>query len=253
LALMIMAAPAGSPSDPADLIRAVIENESPPDETIEMVMRLIEAKGGETRRTAISHQKRKVSSRPELMRVIRFHSPAEMKRAAVLILENEGADNDQWAFLPAMFTTRRIPSANRGDRYMGTDFCYQDISTIPIEKHSFRYLGEETIDGAKCRIVERIPTDERLKKESSYAKAVQWIDPHAVVVKEEFHDASGKVIRRFTAGKVSKVEGKYFRPASVEMLDLVSRHRTVIEFTGRKIGSGLKDGLFTVRALERER
>jgi hypothetical protein len=254
LALLAAIVPArpGERLSPEELIRAEMENNSPQDETFGMRLRLVDAEGKEKLRTSVTFFKRKDPGEQEQMRLIRFLTPAEMKRAAVLIVENRDAENDQWIYIPAMFTTRRVPPANRADKYMGTDFCYQDVSIIPIAKHSFKDMGEETYEGQPCRLIERTPTDPKLKAESAYSRALQWIDPHAVVLKEEFYDASGKLSRRYFARGVRRM-GKYWRPSEVEMDDLASGHRTIIEYIDRRIDKGLSAKLFTTRAMEMER
>src|SRR4051812_672212 len=101
--------------EPKEIMEKVRWQNSAKDDQVKIDMQLIDAGGDVKARTATSSSKRKSPDKPELMKLIRFHTPPEMAKAGVLTLENDGGDPDQWIYIPAVFTSRRIPSANRGD------------------------------------------------------------------------------------------------------------------------------------------
>src|SRR5687768_1175918 len=59
----------------------------------------------------------------------RFHTPAEVKNEAILLLENEKGENDILIYLPAYQKTRRVERSQQSSSFMGSDFSYSDITT----------------------------------------------------------------------------------------------------------------------------
>ena len=108
------------------------------------------------------------------VRLIRFHTPPDFARSGILTIERSDGDADQWIYLPAYHASRRVPTANRGDTWMGTDFTYEDITDAKIERYEYRTIGERTAqrrpvhhdrgdpEGAEARRGERLRQDRLL-------------------------------------------------------------------------------------------
>lgn len=239
------------PQEASELISQLQRNASPPDEAAKFSMQLIESDGKVSHRTGVFYQKQKVADSLEDLKLVRFYSPPEMKGSGVLTIENIKRADDQWLYLPAYHTSRKIPSSNRSDRYMGTDFFYEDISDAKIEQYRFSYAGKETIDGRQYLKVEQVPTADEVKRESAYGRKVLWVDPERLVdVRVEYFDKDGQLVKRFDARKPVQFSGRW-RWEEVQMVDLRSNHKTLIFYTHRTLSQGLMDSLFTVRSLER--
>ncbi len=237
--------------DAKEVISLVNLEYSPVNEKSSFKMTLIDAGGKSTDRTGTQYFKRKESNKPESMRLYRFHSPPEMAKSAVLIIENSDKDNDQWIYLPATYSTRKIPSRNRGDRYMGTDFSYEDAVSYKISEYSYKALEDETINNTKCHKIEQIPIDPKLVKESLYSRIKQWIDPaRSVAVKREYYDKANNLLKIYKASDFVKVGGLY-RARHVEMEDLKLKHKTIVDYSNFDTTKVIKDSYFTVRSLER--
>lgn len=248
---LLIAAAAISALEPREIMEKVKWQNSAIDDQVKIEMKLIDASGEVKARTATSYSKRKEKDKPDLKKLIRFHTPPEMAKAGVLTLEKPVGDADQWMYIPAVFTSRRVTSANRGDRYMGTDFSYEDVVAIKTDQYDFKSLGEESVDGVACIRIEQTPKDEKLKRESGYSKTENWVDPaRFFVLKSEYYDKSGALRKRYVASDVKKY-GEYYRAGHVEMEDLKTLHKTTIDYRDRRIGSGVADKVFSVRSLER--
>ncbi|WP_259753665.1 outer membrane lipoprotein-sorting protein [Pseudomonas sp. GCEP-101] len=214
-------------------------------------MTLQDKEGTRNTREATLYQRQRAPGIDQDMRLIRFSSPAEMDGSAVLTLENSDRPDDQWLYLPAYHTSRKIPSSNRSDRYMGTDFFYEDVSDDKVDQFEFTLAGSEQQDGRHCLVIEQVPIDETLKKESFYGKKRLWIDPERLLtLRIDFSDKSGVLVKRFTASSPQLIQGRW-RLNHVEMLDMRISHRTTIDYRDRKIDQGLNPQLFSVRNLER--
>jgi outer membrane lipoprotein-sorting protein len=232
-----------------EIMRRMIKQASADDEVVDITMKLIDAKGRVRQRTATLYTKKK--SAEDDMRLIHFHTPADMAKSGVLTIEHSDRDADQWMYLPAYHTSRRIASTNRSDTYMGTDFAYEDITDPKVEQYQYRILGRERLRDIPCTVIEAIPVDAKLKKESGYSKTIYWVDPEKeVALKIEYYDRSGNLFKRLTNSDLERF-GNYYRWQRTEMHDVKRDHRTVVELSNRKINQGLSDQYFSVRYLER--
>lgn len=237
--------------DAKEIMRQVELQSSAADEVLDITMTLVDAEGKERSRTATLYTKQK--SGMDDMRLIRFHTPADIAKSAVLTIENSDRDNDQWVYLPAYHTTRRIATANRSDNYMGTDFAYEDITDPRIDEYQYSVLRQEKHRETECVVIESIPTAEKLVKETAYSKTVSWVDPKKfVTLKQEFHNKKGELFKILTNLEL-KQYGEKYRWQRTEMENIQTKHKTTNEVTDRKLNTGLKDNMFTQRYLKRGR
>jgi outer membrane lipoprotein-sorting protein len=223
------------------------------DEVFDLKMTLVDSSGTERRRTATTSKKRSAAGSEVYSRMIVFHDPPEMARSGVLTIEKPSGDNDQWVYLPAYHTTRRIASENRRNYYMGTDFTYEDIYTLRVDDYEYSPVREESFGGSKCYVFEAKPSAPALKKDSGYSKTVYWIDSERyLILKAEFYDRDEKLLKIHLGSKPVKV-GDKFRVSHQEIENLSSKHKTLVDYENFKVDSGLPDDLFTLRSLERGR
>ena len=126
--------------------------------------------------------------------VIYYLSPKNIKDTAFLTYDYPEAnkDDDQWLYLPALRKVRRISASDRGDYFLGTDFTYEDIkleTRVSIEDYNRKTIGEGTIDGYECYIVENIPVSEKVAKELGYGSIKSWVDKDIWIIrKAEYTD-----------------------------------------------------------------
>lgn len=255
LAVVLLASlRSGSGSAPADdeaveLMRAVIRQGSAVDQVVKVTMRLIAKDGDERRRTAILYAKKRTAE--EDMRMIRFDSPPDLANSGILSLENSDGDPDQWLYMPAYHTSRKVAAVNRSGTWMGTDFAYEDLVDPRLSQYRYRIIGREPLDGVACSLVEAVPVDARLAGQSAYSKAVYWVDgSNDLFVRVDFYDRSGELFKRLTNSDLVRV-GAYRRWGRAQMQHLKRRHTTILEFSDWKVDAGLSDRYFTVRYLER--
>ena len=235
-----------------ETMRRVLRDSRADDEAVSVQMQLVDSTGRVRRRTATFYSKKRKGT-DDSSRLIRFHVPPDFARAGILTIEHTDRDADQWIYLPAYYASRRVPSANRGDTWMGTDFTYEDITDAKIEQYEYRTIGHERLNNVQCTIIEAIPKDRKLADESAYSKTVFWVDPEdAVALKVEHYNREGRLYKVLTNSGLRRF-GKYSRWEKSEMRDVTQDHKTVLEFTDRRINRGLSDEYFEVAFLERGR
>jgi outer membrane lipoprotein-sorting protein len=256
LAALLVLGPAlagGAALDPAELMQRVQRQDAASDETVDFTMQLVDASGRVRQRTGTVFERQMAPDAVDEMRLIRFHSPPDFRDSGVLTLEQPDRDHEQWIYLPAYHTTRRIASSNRSDRYLGTDFLYEDIMRTKVEEYRYTLRGEEPCGGVRCFVIEAVPVAEQLRRETAYAKTVNWVDPSRdVILAVEYYDRDGRSFKRLTVARMEQVSGKY-RWQEVRMEDFARHHVTIVTYHGRKIGTGIPERYFTERYLKRGR
>jgi uncharacterized protein len=255
VAVLIACLPSPAPTqvkDSArDIMRRVLRDSRAEDEVIGVTMQLLDATGRVRRRTATFYSKKRTPENSE--RLIRFHTPPEFARSGILTIERTDGDADQWIYLPAYHASRRVPSANRGDTWMGTDFTYEDITDAKLEQYEYKTVGSDRLNGVACTLIEAIPKDRKLVEQSAYSKTVSCVDlDQSVALKIDYYDRSGQLFKVLTNSELRRF-GKYRRWEVSEMAELKRNHKTRLEFGDRKLDRGLSDEYFDVHYLERGR
>ncbi len=232
-----------------EIMRAVVHQGSAEDQVVKVTMRLVSRNGDERRRTAILYSKKR--SAEDDMRMIRFESPPDLANSGILSIEHSDGDPDQWLYMPAYHTSRKVAAVNRSGTWMGTDFAYEDIVDPRLSQYRYRIVGQESLDGVSCAVVEAIPVDSRLASQSAYSKAIYWIDRgNALFVRVDFYDRGGELFKKLINSDLVRV-GAYRRWGRTQMQHLKRQHSTILEFSDWKVDAGLSDRYFTVRYLER--
>jgi hypothetical protein len=185
--------------------------------------------------------------------LIKFLSPADVKGTGLLAIENMGREDDQWLYLPGFNKTRRIASSNETDYFVGSDFTFEDLNREDLEDFNYEFLQETDIDEQRCYQIKATPiTDEKIK-ESGYARRDLFIrKDNFVLVKVKFYDKSNSLFKEFKATSIKMDEvSKKWRAYSIEMSNLKTSHKTVLDITGIKINKGLDKETFTQRNLQK--
>ncbi len=93
-----------------------------------------------------------------------FSAPNDVRNVAFHI-ENPhealSAEDSQWMYLPVSRQTRRISTTDKRGAFMGSDYSYADLDKIRADDYSQALVGEETINGRECYVIERTPVSAR--------------------------------------------------------------------------------------------
>src|SRR5688572_10793445 len=158
-----------------ETMRRVLMDSRAEDEVASVLMELIDANGRVRRRTTTISSKKRQGG--QSARLIRFHEPPDLARAAILTVDHADRDADQWIYLPAYHAARRVAAANRGDTWMGTDLTYEDITDTNVEQYEYMTLRREQLDNVPCVVIAALPIDRKLREQSAYSKTIFWVDP----------------------------------------------------------------------------
>lgn len=213
---------------------------------------LINKEGATRVRKTIGHTRLQDGS-DDNMRLVRFLSPADIKGTAILLIEHAKSEDDMWLYLPALGKVRRLSAANKKDSFVGTDFSYADVIGYKPEQWTHRLIGEETLDGVPCVVIESLPADDTVRQTTGYGKRVTWVgNPHHVALRIDIWDASMQPLKRILARDIQQVGGNQrWQAMLTEAQNLQTGHRTTIQFEGFQADRNLPASLFTSKELEK--
>jgi hydrophobe/amphiphile efflux-3 (HAE3) family protein len=223
------------------------------DEQVEIEMQLIN-KQGQKRERRVSWVLKSDAQRNQ-KGLIRFVAPADVRGTALLSIENADREDDQWLYLPALKKSRRISAASKSGSFVGSDFAYEDLGAEEIDQHDYRFLREDTVDGAPVYVVEATPNNEQLKRESGYSRREIFVrKDNAAIARIDFYDRRKELLKVLRAKDIRQVPStKTWRAQTIEMANQKTGHTTVIVYGQFTINAGISDDTFSIRELERER
>ena len=179
-----------------------------------------------------------------------FDEPADVSGTAFLSYTHKQGSDDQWLFLPALKRVKRIASDNKSGPFMGSDFAYEDITSQEVEKYTYKYIKEDTLNDKKMLVIERYPTSDT----SGYSKQIVWVDAeHYISHKIEYYDRKGALLKTQEFFDYKQYANKYWRADKLVMVNHQKSTKTEIHLSGYSLGNGLSANQFSTRALSRLR
>jgi outer membrane lipoprotein-sorting protein len=179
-----------------------------------------------------------------------FDEPADVKGTAFLTFSHAVKPDEQWLYLPALKRVKRINSKNKSGPFMGSEFAYEDIASQEVEKYTYKYLRDETLNGIDCFIIERYPA----YKHSGYTRQVVWINkaeyrPEKVV----FYDRKNTLLKTLTYDGYRQYLDKFWRADDMFMENHQTGKSTKLTWSNYQFKTGLKDRDFNKNSLKRAR
>lgn len=182
-------------------------------------------------------------------KIMFFLSPADVRNTSFMnwSYSEDGREDDQWIYLPALKRTKRISSEGKSDYFMGSDFTYDDLGDRRPAEDVHKLVREESINGIACYVVESTPRDD----EYMYSKTITWIDKEKWIgVKKEFYDEDGNHLKTLTVTESKKI-GNYWMITHSEMHNLQKSHRTRMLLKDITVDQGISDSQFSERMMMR--
>lgn len=179
-----------------------------------------------------------------------FDSPRDVKGTAFLSFTHPLEPDDQWLYLPALKRVKRISSANKSGPFMGSEFAYEDISSYEVPKYRYKWLRDETLNGAECFVIERYPVYEY----SGYTREIAWIDKAIYQPAQiEYYDRKDALLKTLTFHDYKQYLDRYWRAERMEMVNHQTGKSTTLEFNNYRFKTGLTERDFDRNSLKRAR
>ncbi|MEO0185431.1 MAG: outer membrane lipoprotein-sorting protein [candidate division WOR-3 bacterium] len=172
-------------------------------------------------------------------RLVKVIAPADQKNIGFLSLP----DDIIYVYLPAYKKTRRIAAHVKNQKFVGTDFTYEDLEA---KNYSEKWRPEIFKNEKELYLLELVPKPNYV---SEYARVNLYVRKEDFFpVKSEFFNKKGEMIKQMEILKTEMIKG-YIVPKSYVMQDLRSGNRTEMVMEEVMVDTGLKDDIFTERNL----
>lgn len=228
------------------IITNVYNRESPDDLKGNLTM-VLENKRGDKRVREINQFIK--SSAEEEKQIMFFTSPADVRDTSFMnwSFNQEGKDDSQWIYLPALKKVKRISSSGSNDYFMGSDFTYDDLGDRQPSEDTHTLLKTEDLDGDSCYVVESRSKDE----DYMYSRTLSWVSKDKWIgLKKEFYDEDGELLKILTVEDLNEVEGFWIISSSI-MKNVQKDQSTLMELSNVEINRGIEDKIFTERVMTR--
>lgn len=182
--------------------------------------------------------------------LIVFESPADIDGTALLSHARILEPDDQWLYLPALKRVKRISSVNKSGPFVGSEFAFEDLTSLELEKYDYRWLGEEPCEGTTCDLVEGTPRYEH----SGYTRLVVAVDREIHQVRRiDFFDRRNELLKTLTLEDYREYGEGWWRAHLLRMVNHKTGKSTDLRYSGYRFRVGLSEDDFVSSTLKRLR
>lgn len=179
-----------------------------------------------------------------------FDNPRDVKGTALLIHGHLTGTDDLWLYLPALKRVKRISSSNRSGSFVGSEFAYEDLGSLEVEKYTYKWLRDEKCGDLDCTVTEYKPSE----KGSGYTKMLLWHDKDELRVwKIEYYDRKNAHLKTLVHEDYEQYLGQYWRSKHSNMVNHITGKSTEILWDQIQFRTDLNEGEFTKTGLRRVR
>ena len=171
-----------------------------------------------------------------------FSEPGNVRGTGLLNLDEENS-RTQRLFLPSVGRIQTIGSSERGDRFMGSDFTYEDLGSQNSDEFEFDWLIEH--DQFYTIRAKKIDSDQYAYLEFDIHRERYTAD------EIRYFDSSDELIKQLKADNFEQITDSFWSPSKMTMTDLREERSTTLEWQNREINQNIEPWRFTERGLRR--
>ena len=182
--------------------------------------------------------------------LVLFNTPRDIEGTALLSYAQILEPDDQWLYLPALKRVKRISSANKSGPFVGSEFAFEDFTSLELNKFSYRFIGTEACGNLTCDVVERTP----LYENSGYTRQVAKIDQDVYQIREVvFYDRRNDLLKTLTQDDYRDYGDGLWRAQRMRMVNHQTGKSTDLIYGDYRFASGQSDKDFAKGRLSRLR
>ena len=164
-------------TDARSIMDGVYKQDTSHDISTRANFQIFDAQGHSTKK---EFTYRRLGSPGDSRSLVVFSAPKEIRGVALLSINQRGANDRQYMYVPAQDRVRSVAAQERTARFIGTDFTFEDIGERVLDDFSYKLLGDtEAIDGHKTYKIEARPVD---PSRSQYKYIYSWVAQDAPVI-----------------------------------------------------------------------
>lgn len=180
--------------------------------------------------------------------LLEYLAPADVRGTKFLSIKEGDGPSQMWLYMPALGRERRIAANMTGDKFMGTDFTYEEIAGDfdYDDKYAAQRLPDEVLDGHPVYVLDLVPAGD-----APYERVKMWVRQAGMLpVKLELYgQGTAQPWKTLILDDFREVEGEMI-PHYLEMRDELAGTRTILQLW--EISSeGVSDDIFSLRYLRR--
>jgi outer membrane lipoprotein-sorting protein len=227
------------------ILKEVEKRVTATDESETVDMTVIEANGAsKTREVEISRK----TKGPSHKVMVKIESPASLRGTALLSVV-DGANEEQWLYLPSSKQTRRILSSNKSANFLDSELSYEDMGGTNVNKVENNVLRTETTPEGEVAVVESKP----VSGDSSYSRVISWVPLKSyLVTKIEYYSRDGKLLKTTQMGNYKSYSGGVWRTDEVTVNNVQNHRSTKLTLKNLKLNQGLSDQAFTQTSMQQD-
>lgn len=211
-----------------------------------MVMVLVDRRGAKKKRIVRSFKKTTAQGLAKSLMI--FTEPADLAGTSILSVETEKGQTSQWIYLSATKKMQRIGSRTKTDYFMGTDLTYEDMEADDLDNFTMTLAGSETVDEQDCWVIEVVPANDTIRKESGYSKRVFYVRKDIYfTVKTVFFGRRGREVKTQTNHELYNVQGEMWAAKKSLIDNKRARHKTLLGLAKLEVDVELDESIFTER------
>ncbi|MFC1808283.1 outer membrane lipoprotein-sorting protein [Candidatus Omnitrophota bacterium] len=181
---------------------------------------------------------------------MKFLYPEDVRNTGILNVERpkEKYDN-QFLYLPAIRKLRRMSSADKSQRWVGSDFFYEDMQEVKMNQWTFNRLPDEIYNDVDCFVVEWMPKPDG---DTVYGKQIYWYGKDDYGPRRiDYYDKKLKLWKRVHSSDTEILQGVW-TPWKIIMEDFQAKHRTEVYRRWMFYDTNVPDGYFTSRSIQKK-
>lgn len=181
--------------------------------------------------------------------LIVFMEPSDIKGTALRTIQHKKAEDEQFLFLPARGKPQRIAKGSKKNYFMGTDYTYEDLQSEELDDFEYKFLRKEEChdkDKNQCFVVQAIPTNKEVRKESGYGKRILWIRTDIfATAKTEYYSKREKLVKTQFNYDFQNIKGTVWRAKRALMDNKRKKHKTLTASVTIEINKDIDSKVFT--------
>lgn len=182
-------------------------------------------------------------------RLFVFDQPRTIRGTALLSHTLKGNDL-QWIYLPAFKRVKRISSNNKSSPFVASEFSYEDLTSVELEKYQYQYIKDEIVNGKLCYVVRMTP----LFENSGYQYQLAYIDKVDYIFRQmDYYDSKGSLLKTLQLKEYKKYQDRFWRALSLVMRNHQNGRSTTMTWSDIAYNNGFSESDFSTNALKRSR
>lgn len=215
-----------------------VGDEAPKDTQMMMTMKIVSSSGNQKMRELQTWTKNNPDQ--DDFRLMKFTSPPDVRNVGFLTL----SDEQMYLYLPEFHRIRRIASHNKSDRFMGSDFSYEDLGVTSFQQYYEAEIMSEEDDSWMLKLSKKPEADK------PYKKIEMWVSKESnLPTKMKLYDSSGELWKEEL--QENKSFGAYWIPVKITMKNIKEGSWTELTMNEVQTDQGLDPDIFTPRYLKR--